>query len=637
MAEEQATGVAGAVPGAVEARTGTTATRDEPEVESTTDDAEHGSSEGGTAGPDASPEAAAMVEAPEPEESVVVPAEAPEPTVTEPTVTEPVATTGPTTPIEQVEPVAAVEDSEPMTTLAPGEPTEPTDATPAGPAADPAPVEPVDATPADAAATSEPVEPEGAATPPSVDHVPDPESEPLPDPGPEGRPAPQPRPTPASLTPPRPAAAPDPAPPADTPTPGSAASEVSELPTVVPASEEPGRWGRVDADGTVWTVAPEGDRAVGSWQAGDAVEGLAHYARRFDDLRTEADLLVRRLQSGRGDAAGLLRSAAVLRERLDVAAVVGDLPGLVVRLDAVITAAEQAGRVEKSAKSTAREQAVARKEALIGEAETLAEETTRWKHAGDRFSAMLEEWKTIRGIDRKTDDALWKRFAKARETFTRRRGAHFAEMDRARATAKSRKEELVTEAESLQESEDWGPTAGRYKELMVEWKAAGRTSKDADDALWARFRGAQDHFFARRSATFDARDAEFVGNARAKETLLAEAAAIDLSDIDSARAALRCVQERWDDVGKVPRERVREFATRLKEVEDRVRAAVDKRWSRVDPEKEARVGQFRERVAQYEAQAAKARSAGDERRAKEADRQAEQWREWLAAAERATG
>ncbi|MFC5063437.1 DUF349 domain-containing protein [Actinomycetospora atypica] len=453
-----------------------------------------------------------------------------------------------------------------------------------------------------------------------------------PDAGTAGQAAPAPTPSPGPAPTPTPAPAPTPA-----PTPAAPAAETAELPTVPAAADDPSRWGRVDADGTVWTVSPEGDRAVGSWQAGDAAEGLAHFARRFDDLRTEADLLVRRLQSGRGDAAAVLRSATVLRERLDVAAVVGDVPGLVVRLDAVIAAAQQAGTAEKSAKAGAREQAVARKEALIGEAETLAEETTRWKHAGDRFSAMLEEWKTIRGIDRKTDDALWKRFAKARETFTRRRGAHFAELDRERSSAKARKEELVAEAESLQESEDWGATAGRYKDLMTEWKAAGRTSKDADDALWARFRGAQDHFFARRSATFDARDAEFTGNATAKEALLKEAAAIDLSDTDAARAALRSVQERWDEIGKVPRERVREFATRLKEVEDRVRAAVDRRWSRVDPEKEARVAQFRERVEAFEAQAAKARAAGDERRAKEADKQATQWREWLAAAERATG
>lgn len=592
MADEQATGVAGAVPGA------SGATDDVTEQESTT-----GTPDGGTDGAEQVQMSPAAVAADDPDST-------PEPTP------EPV-------PDSSADPSADVAP-EVVT------PDEPVPATPgdAPVTVSPAAVAPDDATAEDAAA-------EDAAD----DAAPAVAAPPVPAPGPPPG-------VPEVPGMPGVVAAPEatPAAPGDGAdetagqgSPASPAAEVAELPTVPAATDDPAQWGRVDADGTVYTVAPEGERAVGSWQAGDAVEGLAHYARRFDDLRTEADLLVRRLHSGRGDASNVLRSATVLRERLDVAAVVGDVPGLVVRLDAVITAAEQAGKAEKTAKAGARDQAVARKEALIGEAETLAEETTRWKHAGDRFSAMLEEWKTIRGIDRKTDDALWKRFAKARETFTRRRGAHFAELDRARATAKARKEELVVEAESLQDSEDWGATAGRYKELMTEWKAAGRTSKDADDALWARFRGAQDHFFSRRSATFDARDAEFTQNATAKEALLKEAAAIDLSDVDSARAALRQVQERWDEIGKVPRERVREFQNRLKEVEDRVRAAVDKRWSRTDPEKEARVGQFRERVEAYEAQAAKARAAGDERRAKEAEKQASTWREWLAAAERATG
>ncbi|MDD7964194.1 DUF349 domain-containing protein [Actinomycetospora lemnae] len=431
---------------------------------------------------------------------------------------------------------------------------------------------------------------------------------------------------PDGAAPPAPPAAPTPGPP------GSAPS----FPSVSSAAIDPGRWGRVDADGTVYVTTADGERAVGSWQAGDAAEGLAHFALRFDDARAETDLLVRRLTAGRGDARAILRSATALRERLADAAVVGDVVGLSHRLDAVVAAAERAEEAERAARAGAREDAVARKEALIAEAETLAEETTRWKHAGDRFQAMIEEWKSVKGIDRKTDDALWKRFSRARETFARRRGAHFAELDRARTAAKGRKEELVAEAESLVDSTDWGPTAGRYKELMADWKAAGRTTKEADDALWARFRGAQDTFFSRRSAAFSARDAEFEGNAAAKEELLAEAARIDLSDVDAARAALRDVQERWDAIGKVPRERVREFSARLKEVEDRVRAAVDRRWQASDPETEARVGQFRARVEQYEAQAAKAHAAGDRRRAQEAERQAAQWREWLAAAEDAT-
>ena len=50
------------------------------------------------------------------------------------------------------------------------------------------------------------------------------------------------------------------------------------------------------------------------------------------------------------------------------------------------------------------------------------------KSAGDRMRAILDEWKTVSGLDRKTDDALWKRYSAARETFNcRRRGSHFAD------------------------------------------------------------------------------------------------------------------------------------------------------------------------------------------------------------------
>ena len=170
---------------------------------------------------------------------------------------------------------------------------------------------------------------------------------------------------------------------------------------------------------------------------------------------------------------------------------------------------------------------------------------------------------------------------------------------------------------------------------MAEWKAAGRAQKDADDTLWQRFRGAQDAFFARRSASFSERDAEFVANAEAKKALLAEAEKINTSDPAAARAALRAIQERWEAIGKVPRDDIRPLEARLRAVEDRVRESAEQHWRRSDPEADARVAQFRDRVAQFEAQAAKARAAGDARRAEQAQQQAEQWREWLTTAEQA--
>jgi hypothetical protein len=402
------------------------------------------------------------------------------------------------------------------------------------------------------------------------------------------------------------------------------------------AEQHPDRWGRVDAEGTVYVRTDDGERAVGSWQAGEPAEGLVHFARRFDDLRTEAELLYSRLESGNGDPKQALTSAKHLRESLAEAAVVGDLTGLAARCDYVIGRAELAVVAGKRAREAARAEAVTHKEALVTEAETIAAEATQWKSAGDRLREILDEWKAIKGVDRKTDEQLWKRFAKARDTFNRRRGSHFAELDRTRAAARVRKQELVDEAESLVESDDWAGTANRYKQLMVDWKEAGRAPKDADDALWQRFRGAQDTFFARRSTVFDERDAEFVTNAQRKEELLAEAAAIDpAGGLESARAALHRIQDRWDQIGKVPRERVRELEGKLRAVEEKVRSASDAQWRKTDPEAEARAAQFRERVEQFESQAAKARAAGDRRRAEQAEAQAAQWREWLAAAEQA--
>ena len=103
-------------------------------------------------------------------------------------------------------------------------------------------------------------------------------------------------------------------------------------------------FGRVDADGTVYVKTAEGERVVGSWQAGSPEEGLAHFARRFADLVTEVDLTEARLGSGAADAAHSLATIRRLRGSLAEAHVVGDIDGLAARLDKLATVAEEQGR-----------------------------------------------------------------------------------------------------------------------------------------------------------------------------------------------------------------------------------------------------------------------------------------------------
>ena len=396
---------------------------------------------------------------------------------------------------------------------------------------------------------------------------------------------------------------------------------------------DPHLWGRIDEAGVVYVSTAAGERPIGNWQAGDVDAGLSHFGRKFDDFATEIALLEARLASGSGDPKATKAHAIALRETVETLPAIGDLDSAAVRLEIVIGAADAAIAGASHARTAARAAAIKAKEALCVEAEELAE-STQWKSTGDRLKAIVEEWRAIRGIDRKTDDALWKRFAKARDTFTRHRGSHFAELDKQRGAAKEAKEALIAKAEALSDATDWGETAGAYRNLMEEWKAAGRAPRDVEDALWARFRAAQEKFFSRRNKTFSDRDAEFEANAAIKEKLLEEAEKLDpATGLDAAKARMRSIQERWEAAGKVPRERIREFDGRLRAVEDKLKSAEDRHWRRTDPETTARVEQFRNRVEAFRSQAAKARAAGDERKAKEADKQAAQWEEWLKTAQ----
>lgn len=244
-------------------------------------------------------------------------------------------------------------------------------------------------------------------------------------------------------------------------------------------------FGRVDADGTVYVKTTDGERVVGSWQAGAPEEGLAHFARRFDDLVTEVNLTEARLKSGAADAGHSLTTIRRIRASLAEAHVVGDIDALAARLDRLATVAEEKAGEAKAARDAARVEALARKQALVEEAEKLAAESTGWKTAGDRLKEILDEWKAIRGVDKKTDGELWKRFAAARDGFTRRRGAHFASLDSQRKQAQTVKEELVAEAEKIKDSTEWAATANQLKDLMNQWKAAPRASRSRAEALGA--------------------------------------------------------------------------------------------------------------------------------------------------------
>lgn len=378
-------------------------------------------------------------------------------------------------------------------------------------------------------------------------------------------------------------------------------------------------WGRVDETGTVYVRTADGEKEVGSWQAGSPDEALAYFERKYEGLEVEIGLLERRVRTTDLAPKDAVTAIDHLRAAVSEAHAVGDLEALATRLDALVTVVDSRREERRAAKAKQNEEAKTAKEQLVAEAEQLAE-SEQWRTAGERLRALVDIWKGLPRLDRKADDELWHRFSHARSVFSKRRKAHFASLDAQREEARRTKEKLVTEALSLSDSTDWGPTAARYRELMTDWKAAGRAQREAEDDLWNRFRGAQDVFFAARSEVFTERDTEQRDNLARKEELVTEAEKLlPVTDLKAARASFRQINERWEALGHVPRDARPRIEARLHTVERALAESEDAEWRRTNPEVRARAagltGQLQAAVDKLRTQIDAARSAGNNAKA----------------------
>ncbi|HWS58156.1 MAG TPA: DUF349 domain-containing protein, partial [Actinotalea sp.] len=425
-----------------------------------------------------------------------------------------------------------------------------------------------------------------------------------------------------------------------------AAAPISPVALTPAEAAEAARWGRVDDDGTVWVREETGERAVGQYPGADAADALAFYVRRFADLHAKVLLVESRVATDL-PVKEIEATLAHLTEELAAPAAVGDLDSLRVRLDALRVVAEERRAAADAERAAAKQVALAARTALVEEAEALAAADPtkiQWRPAGERLAALLEQWKDAQRhgprIDRGSEDALWKRFSHARSAFDRERRRHFADLEKTNAQAKTAKAALVARAESLSTSTDWAATSTAFRDLMDEWKAAGRASRKDDDALWAKFRGARDHFFAARDAANKQTDAEYGANLEVKLGLLEVAERlVPVKDLAAAKASLRDIQERWEAAGKVPRADMQRVEGRLRAVETAVREADQAQWQRSNPETRARAegaaAQLQAAIAGLEADLAAATAAKDKRRIDEATAALAARRSWLEQVQRA--
>ena len=399
-------------------------------------------------------------------------------------------------------------------------------------------------------------------------------------------------------------------------------------------------WGRVDEDRTVYVREGEAERVVGSFPDGTPEEALAYFTRKFADLEGQVTLLEARIARGTADASAA-DTVSKLREQLVEPAAVGDIAALRARVEKLGTKTAALSEKQHAEREAARQEALAQREAIAVEAERLAaqpEASIRWKDTSQAFEQLFTDWQTAQRtgpqVPKTQADALWKRFRTARQTFDSARRAHFAQMDATNKDVKQRKERIIAAAEALAPRGVEGIPA--YRALLDDWKAAGRASRKLDDQLWARFKAAGDVLYEAKAVEAAQTNEEYSANLTAKQELLQEAEPIlDVREHAAARKLLTAIQLRWDEIGRVPREALRDIEGRLRKIEDHVKHLEEDHWRKTNPETKARSeglrGQLEASIAEVEAELEAARASGDARTVAAAEEKLATQQSWLAA------
>ena len=172
---------------------------------------------------------------------------------------------------------------------------------------------------------------------------------------------------------------------------------------------------------------------------------------------------------------------------------------------------------------SARGENLAKKIALCERAEALAD-STNWIQTADEIKKLQAEWKTIGPVTRGQEKADLGAVPR------RLRSLLHPPPRRSRRAQDGLGREPREEGSAVRRRSKRSPTrptgtraAAEIKRLQAEWKTIGPVKKSRSEAIWQRFRGACDHFFARYAQRHDIARAERVA---AREAICAELEAL---------------------------------------------------------------------------------------------------------------
>ncbi len=175
-----------------------------------------------------------------------------------------------------------------------------------------------------------------------------------------------------------------------------------------------------------------------------------------------------------------------------------------------------------------------------------------WDKHTKEIIGLQAEWKKIGFAPQKMNVKIFERFRASCDEFFGNKAEHFKEIKQHFTENAEKKQNLIEQAESLQDSTDWKTTTDKYIELQKDWKTIGPVPKKLGDDLWTKFLSACNKFFeARNAANAGARNEEH-SNLNKKKEIISQLKAFAEEVSDDAQEKVQKLVEEYNNIGHVP-------------------------------------------------------------------------------------
>ncbi len=147
------------------------------------------------------------------------------------------------------------------------------------------------------------------------------------------------------------------------------------------------------------------------------------------------------------------------------------------------------------------EENIDKKLAVIAEIEGVdtSKNTSRsdWQKSINEIETLRNNFFSIGQVPRGKSNSIWGKFKSATKKFNAAKNNYFKGVKKEQLENLNKKKQLIDQAVSVKDSEDWDVATDIFKKIQADWKKIGHVPRKYSDKLWKEFKDACNFYFDR--------------------------------------------------------------------------------------------------------------------------------------------